>query len=485
MANFEAHADPPPASTDLVKFSVPLPGIGMLLAAGLVLRRRPGIEILLAAGLALRLGLAFFPGFGVDIGTFQSWANSLANDGPGNFYNTTSFTDYAPGYMYVLWFIGEANQVFGFSPDQYEYILKLPSIIADIASGYLIYRLLADQKPGVRLGTTALYVFFPAALLIGPIWGQVDSILAFFLLLSVYYVGRDRPVHGAVAFTIGFLMKPQAIAALPFLAFWIIRENWGNRRTIVLCTVVPLLVMLVLITPFFEFQPWRLVEVLYDASNVATYRVNSFWAYNFWNFGGIFEQGFRCDLPGSCGSPGDEARATEWYGIATRYWGLGLFTLAIAAVIGSLRKAQGTGYLALGVALSVMAFYFFLTRMHERYVFAAFLPLVVAAALIHSRLLWGMLVVLAVSHSVNLYHVFNYPLYTPDGAPLRWEWAYDWLETGDFFGKIPLIGDTVSSITGQLEAVQFFSIVMVVSFLVLLLGTYIRLERRPAGSEAT
>ncbi|HEY5624887.1 MAG TPA: hypothetical protein VIT93_00205, partial [Dehalococcoidia bacterium] len=79
MANLEAHAGPAPASSDLVKFSV----------------RLPGIEILLAAGLALRLGLAFLPGFGVDIGTFQAWSNSLANDGPWNFYNETSFTDYA------------------------------------------------------------------------------------------------------------------------------------------------------------------------------------------------------------------------------------------------------------------------------------------------------------------------------------------------------------------------------------------------------
>ncbi|MCI0831662.1 MAG: hypothetical protein J4N72_03345 [Chloroflexi bacterium] len=451
MANIEAHAGPPPASTDLVKFSV----------------RLPGIEMLLAAGLVLRLGLAFLPGFGVDIGTFQAWSNSLANDGPWNFYNETSFTDYAPGYMYVLWFIGEANQIFGFSQDQYEYILKIPAIIADIASALLIYRILADQKPGVRMGATALYLFFPAALWIGPIWGQVDSILAFFLLLSVYYIGRDKPVHGALAFTIGFLMKPQAIAVLPLLAFWIIRDNWGNWRPIVLCTVVPPLVMLVLITPFFVFEPWRLVEVLYDASNVANYRVNSFWAYNFWNIGGLFEQGFQCD---SCGG----TEGTTWFGIETRYWGLSFFFLAIAGVVFSLRKAHGTGYLALGVALSVMAFYFFLTRMHERYVFAAFLPLLVAAVLINSRLLWGMFVVLAVSHFVNLYHVYGY--YYPND--LRIEGIYDWLEKGDLFGtSLPLLG--------RLETVQFFSILMVVSFLVLLVGTYIRLERRPSGPEAT
>jgi hypothetical protein len=442
--------------------------------------RLPGIAILLAGGLVLRLALAFLPGFGVDLGTFRAWGDSLATEGPWNFYNETSFTDYAPGYMYVLWFIGEMNQIFHFTGEQYEYVLKLPSIIADTASGYLLYRLLDGQRPAMRLGATAVYVLFPAALLIGPVWGQVDSILAFFLLLSIYYISRDKPVHGAVAFTVGFLTKPQAVAALPFLAFWIIRENWGNWRRLALCTGVPLVVMLVLITPFFEYRPWELVTVLYDATNVEGYRVNSFWAYNFWNFGGVFDQGFRCDLPGSC-APDAEARATEWLGIATRYWGLALFASALTFILVSLRNTRGTGYLALGVALSMMAFYFFLTRMHERYIFAAFLPFLLAAAMLHSRMLWGAFLFLAFAHFANLYHVFNY--YYPYNAPgdsqesLKWDWAYRWLEKGDFFGAdLPLFG--------RLETVQVFSMLMVAMFLVLLLHTFVRQAyRRPEAVE--
>ena len=76
----------------------------------------------------------------------------------------------------------------------------------------------------LRLGAAALYLLFPAALLIGPVWGQVDSLLAFLVLLSIYFISRDRPVWGFVAFTIGFLVKPQGIAALPFLVFWVVRH---------------------------------------------------------------------------------------------------------------------------------------------------------------------------------------------------------------------------------------------------------------------
>jgi Gpi18-like mannosyltransferase len=438
---------------------------------------------LLAAGLVLRLGLAFLPGFGVDMGTFEAWSRSLADHHPWNFYNEVGFTDYAPGYMYVLWVIGEANQTFHFTGDQYVYMLKLPSTIADIASAYLLYRILENEKPALRFGAVAFYVFFPAALLIGPIWGQVDSLLAFFLLLAVYWIARDKPLHGAIAYTIGFLIKPQAIAALPFLAFWILRDHYKDTRTVLLCTFVPLALLLVLITPFFEYEPWRLFRVLYDATNVPNYRVNSFWAYNFWNFGGLFEQGFRCDV-NTC--PGG-VEGTKWFGIATRYWGTAFFAGGVVLVIASLRNARGTGYLALGVALSVMVFYLFLTRMHERYIFAAFLPFLAAAVMLHSRLLWAAFAGIATIHFLNLYHVYNY--YYPYNhlgdanlahePSLRWEWLYDWLEKSDFFGTdLPLLG--------RLEGVQVFSILIVGIFLSVLVGTWYHLEqRRLAGAGAT
>lgn len=472
MATFQATA-PDNAAGDpaLVNFSVRLPGIGILLAAGLL----------------LRLGLAFIPGFGVDVGTFQAWAGQLSTNHPWNFYNETGFTDYAPGYMYVLWLIGEANDTFHFSPSEYDFIIKLPAIIADIASAWLLYRILEKESPGVRLGAVALYVFFPASLLIGAIWGQVDSILAFFLLLSVYYIGRDKPVHGAVAYTIGFLVKPQAIAALPFLAFWILRDHYRDTRLIAMCTVVPLVVLLVLITPFFELEPWRLISVLYDATNVENYRVNSFWAYNFWNFGGLFDQGFRCDLQSAC--PDSARPATEWFGIATRYWGTALFATGVVAIIVALRNARGLGYLALGTALSVIVFYLFLTRMHERYIFAAFLPFLLACVLINSRVLWASFTTLSFVHLANLYHVFNYyyPRNTPEDTEtsIRVEGIFKWLESGDFFGKIPVIGDSLSSVTGQVETVQVASFVMVASFLVALIWVWVRQEQRRAGSAGT
>lgn len=456
MAEFAAQAPRAPAGeASLVNFSF----------------RIPAIAPLLLAGLAVRLALAFFPGFGVDMGTFRAWGNDLATHGPGDFYREGFFADYAPGYLYVLWFFGELNQQFHFSDDQYEYILKFPSIAADLGSAYLIYLILAGQNMRVRMGAVAIYLFFPAALIIGAVWGQVDSILAFFLLLSVYFIGRGKPVHGAVAYTVGFIVKIQAIAALPFLIFWIIREHppnfWPFRSkpdpneppvssTLVLCATVPLLVLLVIITPFFELEPWRLLEVMEHATKTPNYRVNSFFAYNFWTIGGLFEWGFRCD--GSQCPPvaeGVEDRSTYFLGIATRWWGMGGFLVALVLILYTLRNARGTGWLALGTALSVLAFYLFMTRMHERYAFPAFLPLLVAVAFVNNRYLWAAFAVTSAIHFFNLYHVYAY--YNPN--ELMWKRGYDWLAHSDFLG------------TG-FETVQVLSVVFVASFIAMLVTAF-------------
>jgi hypothetical protein len=495
MANLQTQATPLPASLTSLKIRVP----GWLVIGSLV-----------AIALVLRLALASIPGFGIDIGTFKAWSIDLAYNGPWDFYQDDKFTDYAPGYMYVLLLIGKMVQIFNLNDGQFEYALKIPSIVADIGSALLIYRMLDKQRPGVQLFATSVYLFFPASILVGAIWGQVDSILALFLLLTIYFVGRKKPVAGAIAFSLGFLIKPQAAAALPFLAFWIIRDHpvswdsfvafvrwlippWrrgkkapNNPLAIAQCAVVPLILIIVLVSPFFEFKPWGLYNVLENATNVPNYRVNSFWAYNFWNTGGVFKMGFKCDLAGAC-----DAKATQFLGMSTRYWSLIMFVSSLAAVIVVLRKARGIGFLALGTALSTMAFYMFLTRMHERYVFPAFLPLLLACALIQSRFLWAGFVAMATVHFLNLYAVFGYYFFFnevegprfPDF--LRIPKLYHWLQ-GRAFGADPpgLISNLPLGIS-SMETLQLMSILFVTAFVVVLAWAFVLAERRGRRLEAT
>ncbi|MEK7248201.1 MAG: hypothetical protein AAB092_06980, partial [Chloroflexota bacterium] len=135
--------------------------------------------------------------------------------------------------------------------------------------------------------------------------------------------------------------------------------------------------------------------------------------------------------------------------------------------------------------LGVMAFYLFLTRMHERYVFGAFLPLLVACALLHSRVLWGLFVAAATVHFINLYHVFGYYYLFSDTEKARypdwtrWPSFYHWFEREH---NIPVLSQF--SFIGAPEALQIFSVILVTSF-VGFLAYVLYMNLRPPPTEAT
>lgn len=386
----------------------------------------------------LRLLLAGLPGFAPDLGLFRLWGETISSGGPEDFYASAGFHNYPPGYMHVLWVFGDLDETFGFSASQWEYLLKLPSILADLGSAYVLYLLLAGRTVVPPLGAAALYLLFPPTLLIGAIWGQVDSILAFFVLLAIYLLDRGRPVPAILAFTAAFLVKPQAIAALPFLVFWVVRDHppsWRRFRANVRLPVPPKLwlrmiggtlsVSLAVAFPFFpSLLLWRpiidLVQQMKDAA-AEFYSVNSFFAWNFWELLGIAS---RCDVS-VCRdqTTGVVTQGTEFLGLTTRFWGLALFVISTTAVIVVLRKARGPAFLALGTSLCMLAFFVFMTRMHERYLFPVFLPFLPACILLRSRVLWTVFGALGVVHLLNLWLVYT----LAEGSALHVGWLVEWL----------------------------------------------------------
>ncbi len=118
----------------------------------------PALIVLLLGGLALRLTIAYvlFPasGFESDLASYASWAGSMAEYGPGGFYENAGFADYPPAYLYVLWAIGLLAGAGGEAGE----LIKLPPMLLDLAVGYVIYRLVRgwtwpgarSERPGAR-----------------------------------------------------------------------------------------------------------------------------------------------------------------------------------------------------------------------------------------------------------------------------------------------------------------------------------------------
>jgi hypothetical protein len=94
---------------------------------------------LLGTGLFLRIAAApWIGGHPFDINLFKSWATSAAQN-LGGFY-TNGFSDYPPFYIYILFLVGKLASLPALS-SYFTLLIKLPSILADIATAYFIYRL--------------------------------------------------------------------------------------------------------------------------------------------------------------------------------------------------------------------------------------------------------------------------------------------------------------------------------------------------------
>ncbi len=334
----------------------------------------------LVAGAALRLAFVGTPGFPTDVQTFQAWAERLRSIGPQNFYAPDYFSDYPPGYLYVLWLVASA---LGGMPALVAKALSVPFDLAIAIAIYALVARLAHER--AALAAAVLYLLNPALVVAGTYWGQVDAAGTLPLLLALVAAGSGRfGIAGALA-ALAFMVKPQFGLALAVVLAAAVFDLALNRR------VLPLLFTVVASAAvvFDLALPFRMALVgergLVDliASAASTYEYTSLYAFNVWAIVSDFWK------------PDDELV----FGVAMRYWSALLFALGVLATLAVLWRAAPRGrrwgsqpsrdvglMLAIG-SLLVLAFYFLPTRVHERYLFPLF-ALIAPLAAVHGRVLW-------------------------------------------------------------------------------------------------
>ncbi|MFL0194753.1 hypothetical protein ACJDU8_04080 [Clostridium sp. WILCCON 0269] len=238
------------------------------------------ILALLCIGLFLRVSLStVIEGYGGDISLFRSWASTAAN-GLSQFYANARSADYPPLYIYVLFLIGKIAKISSITP-YYTLLLKFPSIIADIATSYIIYKL-AKKYFSLEMGIflSVFYIFNPCIFIDSALWGQVDSFFTLFVVLSLFLLSEGKIVLSSIFFTSTVLMKPQGIIFLPVLLFELVREK--NLKTILKCIVSCVVTALVIILPFSFNQSGLWIFKLY-ASTISEYPYASVNGFNLFN----------------------------------------------------------------------------------------------------------------------------------------------------------------------------------------------------------
>ena len=265
-----------------------------------------GFVFIVVVGLLLRLILcALYKGHDSDMSCFIAWGQDIAGNGTRDFYWAPGhdWYDYPPGYMLFLGGYSAILNLFDLDTGSVGgiFLYMLPAIAADLGLSLLLMsharRQRINNSGALILG--GLVFLNPALLFLTGAWGQIDSILTLWLIISFLLLldrkpgafDRNRILSGAV-FGLAVMTKWQALMFGPvyaiahlFLIRWGEKESWSDLRDTVLSALAALGVILLISLPFKGDQGllW-FVERFLSAS--AHYDYATVEAYNYFAFCG-------------------------------------------------------------------------------------------------------------------------------------------------------------------------------------------------------
>ena len=365
---------------------------------------KKSLLFLLLAALLVRLSLVYFQYSG-DVKNHLIWGHSFLESGPFGFYGRhfPGFNDanYPPLAIYLFGFAVFINLVvlalFSYlntliaifpsflvplfsSENMQAAFLKLPAILADIGIGYLIYKLTKKKL------FACLYLFNPAVIYVSAVWGQIESLPIFFLVLSLYLVKKNYLASHA-AFILAVLSKQTALWLLPvFLIIW---AKQGNFKTLLRGLILEAVIFFLLYLPF-ALPPAAIASYLTTLSGSST--LVSDQAGNLWHW--LFA-GARVE------------DSLPFLGLTVRLWSLVFLTLSFLLICIRLWRNYSIKLATDSLFWFSLAAFFLQTRVHDRHLAPALPFLLLTSYSPKPKLFFY--VALSVYHMINLYLSLGLP----------------------------------------------------------------------------
>jgi len=225
-------------------------------------------------------------GYSVDVGCFTSWGQTMASVGPGLFYQTTSFCDYPPLYMYVLGINAKTAQLLSANTAGIRIIYRMVPNMCDLAACWLLYEMIRKQKNIPSRYAVIIAAFFsmnPATILNSAAWGQMDSVLCLLLMATALFVTRKQWTAALTVYVIAVLVKPQALMLGPLglcCFLMVFAKEKENRKQMLLACGISFVAMAICVIPFSINQPADWLITLY-ADTLGSYPYATVNAANF------------------------------------------------------------------------------------------------------------------------------------------------------------------------------------------------------------
>ena len=273
-------------------------------------------------------------------------------------------------------------------------LVKLPSVFADLAIGYIIYKYfnqLNKRKTAITMCT--LWLFNPVVWFNSSVWGQTDPIVNLLGLLGVVALLRKKLERVAVWVTLSILFKGSLFIFAPVLLFVALTQKykprvWGNA---LLVSVITLYIVCWPLHPYFDIPFWLgnlyIRQILPGEIGFLTAN-----AFNFW---------WLVD-------PGKTLDTTVYLGLPAKIWGYLIALTGISFILYRLREKLDDKRVFWALSVSALITFLFLTRIHERYLYPFFPAGTILAGL--SPAFLAPYLILSAAHLFNLFNLFPMPV---------------------------------------------------------------------------
>jgi len=335
------------------------------------------------------------------------WATQIYNEGLSRTYRADN-NNYLFVYQYILWFYVKMQ---GSLEDVVNHIYQLKNftILFDFATTLILFTIIREKiKDDIKAIFFSLFYFLNIAILYNSIiWGQIDGIMTFFVVLSFYCIYRKSIFGGLFFIFIALNTKFQSIVFLPIIILLLIpliKEKNGWKKLLI--TIVGIIIFTgIVYSPFVvKGGDYQLMMQKTLGGTIGHSPYASANAYNFWYL--VLK-----------GDPYQISDSTLFLGLSYRIWGVFLF--AVASLIALFHFIKPTFKMLsssvissftikkviISTALIPLLFFFFNTEMHDRFPYPALILLMIYAVLYRRPLPY---LLASIAYLLNLDAVLKY-----------------------------------------------------------------------------
>ena len=333
--------------------------------------------ILILAAFFIRIFLAVFllqPQYkeNDDLLRYKDWGRISYYYGLPDSYTTNHIpvklyvNNQPPGTAYLDFAMYYAYEAISHTPLQtqlkaYDVFLKLPSILADLIIGSLIYFCVYKYRRNKKYALLAmsLFIFNPVVIYNSTVWGQMDALNNLFLYCSILLFLSKKYFLTIFSFFLCLYIKISLLPLLPLILLLTLKATGYNYKKMFIFTITSILALLIFTLPVSNSPLIWIINFLKQNSSGQLQHITNY-AFNFWTI--IFNPDYFANIPLS---------SQVFYGLSLGTWAYLLFFLTlIPPVIYILRKKTLSAVEIFGIfTITTFAMFLFLPRMHERYLY--------------------------------------------------------------------------------------------------------------------